>query len=291
MLEAELARFFPKELAEAVVEETGVLTEIRLRACRPVQLVSGSADRFIGEPVSAPQMHRMLMAMMEHSYYAREEELAQGFFTMLNGCRVGVCGAYSIGDDGRISMRAIGSACIRIAREVRGCAEGVVEDLLSNGGPRSAILLSRPGMGKTTLLRDAARLLSDRGLSVGVADERHEIAACRDGVPTMDVGARTDVADGCPKHLAMDLLIRSMSPRVIVTDELGDVRDVEAVREAARRGAVVLTSVHGAGFDRLRGGAVGALISEGLFSTVFLLDGEPGKIAAVRHFGGDGAWS
>ena len=72
MLEAELARFFPKELAEAVVEETGVLTEIRLRACRPVQLVSGSADRFIGEPVSAPQMHRMLMAMMEHSYYARE---------------------------------------------------------------------------------------------------------------------------------------------------------------------------------------------------------------------------
>ena len=291
MLEAELARFFPKELSEVIAAESGALTEIRLRARRPVQLVSGSTDRFCGEPISGPQLHRMLMAMMEHSYYAREEELAQGYFTMLNGCRVGVCGAYSIGDSGRVAMRAIGSACIRIAREVRGCGEEAVKELLSNGGPRSAILLSRPGMGKTTILRDAARLLSNHGLSVGIADERHEIAACRDGVPTMDVGERTDVADGCPKHLAMDRLIRSMSPRVIVTDELGDARDVEAVREAARRGAAVLTSVHGGSFDRLRHGAVGELISEGLFSTVFLLDGAPGRIAAVRHFGGDAAWS
>ena len=291
MLEAELARFFPKELSEVIAAESGALTEIRLRARRPVQLVTGSTDRFCGEPISGPQLHRMLMAMMEHSYYAREEELAQGYFTMLNGCRVGVCGAYSIGDSGRVAMRAIGSACIRIAREVRGCGEEAVKELLSNGGPRSAILLSRPGMGKTTILRDAARLLSNHGLSVGIADERHEIAACRDGVPTMDVGERTDVADGCPKHLAMDRLIRSMSPRVIVTDELGDARDVEAVREAARRGAAVLTSVHGGSFDRLRHGAVGELISEGLFSTVFLLDGAPGRIAAVRHFGGDAAWS
>ena len=291
MLEAELARFFPKELSEVIAAESGALTEIRLRARRPVQLVSGSTDRFCGEPISGPQLHRMLMAMMEHSYYAREEELAQGYFTMLNGCRVGVCGAYSIGDSGRVAMRAIGSACIRIAREVRGCGEEAVKELLSNGGPRSAILLSRPGMGKTTILRDAARLLSNHGLSVGIADERHEIAACRDGVPTMDVGERTDVADGCPQHLAMDRLIRSMSPRVIVTDELGDARDVEAVREAARRGAAVLTSVHGGSFDRLRHGAVGELISEGLFSTVFLLDGAPGRIAAVRHFGGDTAWS
>lgn len=291
MLEAELARYFPKELAEAITAAAGTLTEIRIRARRPVQLVSGSADCFCGEPISGPQLHRMLMAMMEHSYYAREEELAQGYFTMLNGCRVGVCGAYSIGEGGQIAMRAIGSACIRIAREVCGCAEGVVAELLSEGGPHSAILLSRPGMGKTTILRDAARLLSGHGFAVGVADERHEIAACRDGVPTMDVGERTDVADGCPKHLAMDRLIRSMSPRVIVTDELGDARDVEAVREAARRGAAVLTSVHGAGFDWLRHGAVGALISEGLFSTVFLLDGAPGRIAAVRHFGGDTAWS
>ena len=291
MLAAELARFFSKELADDIVSQADALTEIRIRARRPVQLVSGTADRFCGEPVSGPQLHRMLMAMMEYSYYAREEELSQGYFTMFNGCRVGVCGAYSVGDGGRIAMRAIGSACIRIAREVHGCAEGGVEELLSGGGVSSAILLSRPGMGKTTILRDTARLLSQRGFAVGVADERHEIAACRDGIPTMDVGERTDVADGCPKHLAMERLIRSMSPQVIVTDELGDARDVEAVREAARRGAAVLTSVHGAGFDRLRKGPVGTLISEGLFSTVFLLDGAPGRIAAVRHFGGDAEWS
>ena len=173
MFAAELARFFSKELADAIVSQTDALTEIRIRARRPVQLVSGTADCFCGEPVSGPQLHRMLMAMMEHSYYAREEELAQGYFTMLNGCRVGVCGAYSVGDSGRVAMRAIGSACIRIAREVRGCAEGVVEELLSGGGLSSAILLSRPGMGKTTILRDAARLLSQHGFAVGVADERH----------------------------------------------------------------------------------------------------------------------
>lgn len=291
MQETDLARYFPRETADAILEVAGTLTEIRMRIRKPLQLVCGDHDRFFGPPVTDQQMHRILMSMMEHSYYAREEELAQGFFTLLNGCRVGVCGAYTVGEGGRLGMRAIGSICIRVAREVRGCAESVVDRLLESGGPQSAILLARPGMGKTTLLRDAARLLSERGFAVGIADERHEIAACRDGVPSMDVGERCDVADGCPKHLAMERLIRSMSPRVIITDEIGDVRDAEAVREAARRGVAVLTSVHGAGFGQLQRGVPGMLISEGLFSAVFLLDGAPGRIAGVRHYGGDGVWS
>ena len=162
-------------------------------------------------------------------------------------------------------MRAIGSACIRVAREVRGCAEEAVAQMLA-ADARGMLLLSRPGLGKTTMLRDAARLLSERGFSVGIADERHELAACMDGVPTLDVGARSDVADGCPKSLAMERLVRSMAPDVIVTDEIGNARDAQVLRETARRGVRLVASAHASGFGDLRGGMLGALAKEGVFS-------------------------
>ena len=281
----EIARRLPAEAAERIAREGDALTEIRLRAGRPVQLVSGRRDCFCGEAISPERFRRLLGVMMEHSYYAREEELAQGFFTMRDGCRVGVCGAYAPREGGGCAMRAIGSACIRVAREVPGCAGPLVERMLDSGA-RGVLLLSRPGLGKTTMLRDAARLLSERGLSVGVADERHELAACVDGVPTLDVGARSDVADGCPKHLAMERLVRSMAPDVIVTDEIGNARDAEALREAARRGVRLVASAHAADFGDLRRGMLRALADGSVFSLAVLLDGDPGRIAAVRPLGG-----
>ena len=281
----EVAKLLPAEVSAQIEREGGALTEVRLRAGRPVQLVSGRRDYFCGEAISPERFRRLLGGMMEHSYYAREEELAQGFFTMRDGCRVGVCGAYVLRPGGGCSMRAIGSACIRVAREVRGCAEEAVAQMLA-ADARGMLLLSRPGLGKTTMLRDAARLLSERGFSVGIADERHELAACMDGVPTLDVGARSDVADGCPKSLAMERLVRSMAPDVIVTDEIGNARDAQVLRETARRGVRLVASAHASGFGDLRGGMLGALAKEGVFSIAVLLDGAPGQIAGIRSLGG-----
>ena len=281
---AELVAFFPPGLAGMIVEEQNRLTELRLRAGRPMQLVCAEEDRFVGDPIPPQQLRRIALALMEHSDYAREEELSQGFFTMRNGFRVGVCGSFSRRDGGAGSIRAIGSLCIRIARAVPGCAKEVLEAVCGDGVLRSALILSSPGLGKTTILRDAARLLSESGYTVGIADERHELAACRDGVPTLDVGPRTDVVDGCPKAQGMEQLIRSMAPDVIVTDEIGNALDATAVREAARRGVALLTSAHASGIETFAASGLGRLVRDGLFSRIVLLKGRPGQIERIVNW-------
>ena len=286
---AEIAAHLPKDLAEEALAHAAALTEIRIRAGRPCALAYGGADAFVGPPLTLSEVKRIALSMMEHSYYAREEELNQGYFTMRGGSRVGVCGSCIV-KDGACFLQSIGSLCIRVAREIPGCGAEIAALLSQGGALKSALVLSKPGMGKTTLLRDAARILSEGGRRVGIADERHELAACRDGVPSVDVGPRTDVADGCPKALGMERLIRCMAPEVIVTDEIGNPRDAWAVREAARRGVALLASAHAGGFDALENGPLGALIRDGLFQTAVLLDGAPGQIAGIRHYerGGKG---
>ena len=275
----------PEEAAREVVKGQGMLREIRLRAGKRVQLAGDGRDWFCGEPISTQQLRAIAVAMMDHSYYAREEELSQGFFTLRDGCRVGVCGSYSIREGRIVALRDIGSLCIRIAREVRGCARAVAERMLKDGFPRSALIVSAPGYGKTTMLRDAARILSESGYAVGIVDERHEIAACSCGVPTMDVGARSDVSDGCPRALALERMVRAMAPQVVVTDEIGAIADLDAVRSAACRGVAVLASAHAGSLDEMERGMLRPLWEEGWFRLAFFLGGAPGRIQEIREFG------
>ena len=285
----ELAAFLPSRLAVEVEADCDRLTELRLRAGQPAQLVYAGTDRFVGEPLQPQLVRKIALSLMEHSYYAREEELAQGFFTMRNGFRVGVCGSFARREGGGGSMRAIGSLCIRIARAIPGCAEEVIRQISGGNQLVSTLILSRPGMGKTTILRDAARLLSQQGYMVGIADERHEIAACRDGVPTLDVGPRSDVVDGCPKAQAMEQLIRSMAPDVIVTDEIGNLQDSSSVREAARRGVAIVSSAHASNIEVFVASGLGRLVRDGLFPCVILLEGRPGQIGQIVNYGDGGA--
>ena len=201
---------------------------------------------------------------------------------MKNGCRVGVGGSFVFSDDGKYRLKAIGSLCIRIAGEAIGCAGKLVDELLKDG-PTNTLVLSGPGCGKTTLLRDAARILSRNGYRVGIADERHEIAACIDGKPSFDVGPRCDIVDGCPKAMAMEILIRSLNPQVIITDELGNAHDVYAIREAARMGVTVIASAHASEIEVFEKGRMGTLLKEGLFPLVALLDNMPGRIVEFRR--------
>ena len=286
----DLASYLPEPLASNIIAENEMIREIRLRAGKPVQLVCTHGERIAEGRISAQQLRRIAVSMMEHSYYSREGELSHGFFTMKNGCRVGVCGSFTEKQSGTFALRAIGSLCVRIARAVPGCADEIVSRI-SSGTLRSALIISRPGLGKTTLLRDAARQISMGGRTVGIADERHEIAACRDGVPTMDVGIRTDVVDGCPKAQAMELLIRSMSPEIIITDEIGNAGDISAIREAARMGVSILASAHASSFEEFEAGTVGTLVRHGLFSFAFLIDGAPGQISQIRRYDRKGSSS
>lgn len=150
--------------------------------------------------------------------------------------------------------------------------------LNANGSPVPTLLLSPPGAGKTTLLRDAARLLSDggtgwRGYKVALADERGELAGASGGTPLLDVGLRTDVMDGCPKAEAMERMLRSMSPEIIVTDELGSAADAEAVCRAAAGGVCVLASAHaGSIADAARKPYLAQLLNNGSFHQVLVLE-------------------
>lgn len=278
-----LRALLPGEIAAQLEAHRSDLREVRLRAGRPVQLVYGSGEWLSGTALERAALGRVLAALMDYSLYAREEELRQGFFTVEDGCRVGVCGRLVFEGDRVSGMGAAGSVCIRISREVRGCGDAVVA--LMKEKPGSLLVLSPPGMGKTTLLRELARRLSNGGKNVCVADERHELAACVEGVPTMDVGLRTDVMDGGPKRAAIRHMLRASAPDIIVTDEIGDDGDAEALAEAVRCGVRVITSAHASGFDALmaRRGLRSA-VETGAFEWGVLLGPRPGHIAEIRSF-------
>lgn len=176
-----------------------------------------------------------------------EEELRKGFITIPGGHRIGLAGRTVLSGGGVEHLRDITGFNVRIAREVPGIADGVLPYLLDKGRQRMmhTLILSPPQHGKTTLLRDLARQISlgelgkregiRPGLKVGIVDERSEIAGSRRGVPAFDVGPRTDVLDGCPKAEGMMMMIRSLSPDVLIADEIGRPEDAEAVTEPACR--------------------------------------------------------
>ena len=265
------------------------ISNVRLYAGGKPRAQWAGGDEVIGGEMTSDELRMILSNMLSHSLYAWEDQLGQGFFTLPGGIRAGVCGRFAIAD-GKVRLAEAGSVCLRIAREVPGCAEKLAETVLSHGRPQSAILLSGPGMGKTTLLRDAARIFSDKGYSVGIADERGEIAACRGGVPTLNVGERTDVAEGTDKSGAIRRLIRSMSPDIVVMDELDGEKDALAVREAARMGVCVFATAHAGGMDgALSRPALRKLLTEGAFLWAFELDNPPGTVKRVLAFT-DGRW-
>ncbi len=275
-----LMKLLPEEAAAALAERRETVTEIRLRASRPAQIVFDGTDALAGAPIEARRLREITSALMDHSFYARETELAQGFFTMTDGSRVGVCGRFA-GDGTRLTD--VGSVCVRIARAVPGCADGLMGLIAPKDWLRSLLIVSPPGLGKTTLLRDAARQLSEGGYRVGIADERHELAACHMGVPTLDVGRRTDVADGCPRPRAIRQLIRTMAPDVIVADEIGGEADAEALADAARCGVAVVASAHGRSLgEAAQRRWIREIVTTRVLETLVLLGERPGHIVEIR---------
>lgn len=287
-----LSALLPETAARRISAQREALTEVRLRAGRPVNLAWPGGDALVGKAIDVGHLRAIAAALMDHSVYAREGELAQGFFTMGDGCRVGVCGR-CVSDGERERMTDIGSLCVRVARAVPGCADALIQPLRDPCGLRSALILSPPGMGKTTMLRDAARQLSEVGYAVAIADERHELAACRCGVPTLDVGPRTDVLDGGLRARGVRLMIRAMAPDVIVVDEIGDERDAEALSDASRCGVAVLASAHADSFaTAMSRPCLRRVLECGAFQSVVLLGNRPGTIIETRVLKpGGSAWS
>lgn len=243
--------------------------EVRLRYHRPLTIGLNSKDCFLHHThgltdtpeqayiVNADDISRVIQLVSNSSIYALEEELRSGYITLPAGHRVGITGKVLTENSQVKTMKYISGFNIRVSRPMTGVADAVLKHLISpQGFVYHTMLISPPRCGKTTLLRDIIRQLSNgvpglnfTGVTVGVVDERSEIAGCYHGIPQHDVGLRTDVLDACPKAVGMMMLLRSMSPQVIATDEIGRVEDVLAIEDILNAGVKVLTTVHGSSLE------------------------------------------
>jgi len=230
---------------------TSELEEIRVRVNRPLELIVKGEPYFPNYYVTADDGAQLLNKLSQYSIYAIEEELRRGFITIQGGHRVGLAGKV-ITEEGKVkAIRHVTSFNIRIARQKIGVAEPLVPFLFSRRW-LNTVIIGSPQTGKTTLLRDIARIISTgvpgrniRSQKIGIVDERSEIAGCVKGVPQFHLGERVDVLDACPKAEGMMMMIRSMSPNILIVDEIGREEDSEAILEAVNAGVGLFMTVHG----------------------------------------------
>ena len=236
------------------------LYEIRLRAGRPVFLTYDQGECFLREKGKAPylvtreDLKETLEYVSGYSLYAFEDEIRQGYLSVQGGHRVGVTGKVILDGDRIKGMKYISCINLRLAHQILGCGEKIMPYIRKKDQIAHTLIISPPRCGKTTLLRDMIRLLSNGceeypGVTVGVVDERSELAGCYQGIPQNDLGVRTDVLDGCPKAHGMQMLIRSMSPAVVAVDELGREEDFRAVEAVIHSGCALLATAHGEGVE------------------------------------------
>ena len=219
--------------------------EFRLRSGRGFTLIAGGREVAPwGEvTVSAGEVAALVNSAAKGSLHSVVSSVSRGFIACDGGHRVGIAGS-AVAKDGNVSgFRVFTSASVRIAKEIYGVADNVFAELLVYNFP-SAIIISPPGFGKTTLLRDLIRLASNCGLRVSVADERSEIAAVSGGICGFDLGRCTDVIESAPKAEAVLMLLRAMNPQIIAVDEITDTKDISAIKNAANCGVRLLATVH-----------------------------------------------
>lgn len=259
------------------------LQEIRLRAERPLIVIYRGRELILkparDKPyiVTGEDIRETLDYVSNYSLYAYENEMRQGFITIEGGHRVGMTGQ-TILENGKVkNMKFISSINIRMSHEVIGCADPVFSSITYNRQLCHTLIISPPGCGKTTLLRDIVRQISDgnewvKGMTVGVVDERSEIGGSYMGTAQNNLGIRTDILDCCPKAEGMIMLIRSMGPQAIAVDEIGALEDVHAIEYAMHCGCKMVATVHGASMDELkRKPVLGKMMEEKRFQRYIVL--------------------
>lgn len=306
----EILSLFPEESRDRwreVAKQAKRLQEIRIRAGMPLSILVDNREYFLdmqGRVVDGPEeaarpapeeLEDMLGHLCRYSIYAFADEIRQGFLTVRGGHRVGLAGQVILDGEGRIkNMKYIRYLNIRIAHQIRGAADALMPCLYEEGRLVSTLLVSPPGGGKTTMLRDIIRQASEGtvygpGVNVSVVDERSEIAGSYLGVSQNDVGIRTDVLDGCPKVEGMMRLIRSMAPQVLAVDEVGSLADAQALQMAGGCGCKLLATIHGGSFEEVRQKKYMRYVMEqGLFERYVILDRRQGACRIVEIYDREG---
>ena len=238
--------------------------EIHMRLGRPFSIYYSDGVYFVNSAgvltrsangsvrITRAHIDEALEIASRSSLYARKNSIAEGFLTIEGGHRIGICGTGVIKDGQVDFLKDISSLNYRLSCEYRGAADMLLKRVMTANGVLNTLIISPPGAGKTTMLRDLARSLSHRGVKVGIVDERSEIAAMCGGVSPFDLGDLTDVLDGVKKSDGMTMMLRSMAPEVIITDEIGCPEDIAAMKTAINSGVKIITSIHGSGVEQVQ---------------------------------------
>lgn len=276
---------------EQVIKKAEEIQEIRIRVNKTILVYlygkeysvdekgNLNAKLELGRVFSYGEIQELVDYWCQDSRYAFQEELKRGYLTIKGGHRIGICGELIFDREQKVqTIKYISSLNIRIAHQIKGVSKKLLPYLYEGETLIDTLLISPPGCGKTTLLRDLTCHISNgnsygRGTSVGVVDERGELAACYRGIPQLEIGSRSDVLDGCPKVTGMLMLLRSMSPGVIVVDELGNEEEIALVEQMVGRGCHVLATIHGSSLQEVRNKKIFQRIWENhIFRQVVILE-------------------
>ena len=259
------------------------ITELRLRNKRKLIINYGTYDVVTDYIVDTKDILDILLKVSERSLYSIQNEINNGFVTIKGGHRIGICGEVVMQNDKIKNIKNINSMNIRIAKEVKGCGENVYPYILEDGKFTNTLIVSPPGCGKTTLLRDLVRIFSLKN-NIGVVDERGEIASVYHGEASLDVGDRTDILSNCTKSQGMKMLTRTMGVDIIATDEIGTEKDIEAIKEAEISGVNLMLTMHGNSIsDIANNKEMATLLNRGAFKNIIVLSKEnmPGHIKKI----------
>lgn len=286
-----ILRYFPKKVQELIKNnindgELEMLEEIRVRNNLPLILKIGQAEKVIDYKITTEDINYIFQKICENSIYSYQKQIANGFITVQGGNRVGIVGTAVLdGNDKVINFNYISGLNFRISRQIIGCSNQIVDEIFNGcGGIYNTLIISKPGIGKTTLLRDIVRNVSNgmpnkfQGMNVAVIDERGEISATYKGIMQNDLGMRTDVINDIPKYIGMKMAIRSMTPKVIVADEIGNKRDSEAIKYAMCCGVKGIFTAHGASLEELeKNPEISDLLKNKIFEKIICIKDREGK--------------
>ena len=252
----DILKYFPHIIGQTIIDnldkdEYKILEEIRIRVSKPIIIKLNTGDKILNYIITTQDILEILAKITENSIYSHQRQICEGYITLKGGHRVGITGNVVMENEKVININYIYSLNFRIAKQIIGASEKIVKEVIDNSNIYNTLIISPPGAGKTTILRDLIRIIS-QDKTVGVVDERGEIAAMYKNEPQNNIGVKVDILSNVSKNVGMKMLVRSMAPDIICADEIGTKQDIEAIRYAITSGVKGIFTAHGDSIESIK---------------------------------------